>query len=174
MSESYPTLYCANHPDVETGLRCNNCNKPICPKCAKLTPTGYRCKDCLRNQQKAFETAEWYDYPIAFIISLVLSYIGSLIAVYIGFFIIFLAPIIGVIISEAIRFAVRKKRSLRLTQISTIAAILGSIPPYIPLLASFVLGGNFLGSGLNILWQGLYTFTIATTIYYRLRGISIK
>ena len=118
MSETYPTVYCANHPDVETGLRCNNCEKPICPKCAKLTPTGYRCKDCVRNQQKVFETAQWYDYPhCVYHIGSTFSYLGSLIAAYIGFFILFISPIIGVIVAEAIRFAVRRKRSLRLIQL---------------------------------------------------------
>ena len=174
MSDTYPTLHCANHPDVETSLRCNNCEKPICPKCAKLTPTGYRCKDCVRNQQKVFETAEWYDYPLAFIIAVVLSYLGSLIAAFIGFFVLFIAPIIGVIVAEAVRFVVRRKRSLRLFQLSTLAAVLGSLPPLIPILFNLFLGGSLMGSMWNLLWQGLYTFTVATTIYYRLRGINIK
>ena len=34
------TLYCANHPTIATSLRCNRCNKPICHKCAVLTPVG--------------------------------------------------------------------------------------------------------------------------------------
>jgi len=174
MSDSYPTLYCANHPDVETGLRCNNCEKPICPKCAVLTPIGYRCKDCVRNHQKVFETAEWYDYPLAFVITAVLSYLGSLLAAFIGFFIFFLAPVIGVIIAEAVRFAVRRKRSLRLFQLATLAAVLGSLPPLIPILVNLFLGSSLLGSMWNLLWQGLYTFTVSTTIYYRLRGINIK
>jgi hypothetical protein len=174
MSDSYLTLYCANHPDVETRLRCNNCEKPICPKCAVLTPTGYRCKDCVRSHQKVFETAEWYDYPLAFIITIVLSYLGSLITAFIGFFIIFVAPIIGVIIAEAVRLAVRRKRSLRLYQLTALAAVLGSLPPLIPMLVNLFLGGNLIGGVLSLLWQGLYTFTVTTTIYYRLRGINIK
>jgi hypothetical protein len=174
MSDSYPALYCANHPDVETRLRCNNCEKPICPKCAILTPTGYRCKDCVRNHQKIFDTAVWYDYPIAFIITAVLSYLGSLITAFIGFFIIFLAPIIGVIIAEVVRLAVRRKRSLRLFQLAALAAVLGSLPPLIPLLLNLFLGGNLIGGVLSLLWQGLYTFTVTTTMYYRLRGINIK
>ena len=39
--------FCYRHPDVETGLRCNRCNKPICPKCAERTPVGFRCPDCI-------------------------------------------------------------------------------------------------------------------------------
>ncbi len=46
MVESEP-LYCYRHPQVETSLRCNRCNKPICPKCAQRTPVGFRCPDCM-------------------------------------------------------------------------------------------------------------------------------
>ena len=89
MTDSPPILYCANHPNVETSLRCNNCEKPICPKCAVLTPTGYRCKECVHNQQKIFDTAQWYDYPLAIVIGGVLAFIGSQVVSYVGFFTIF-------------------------------------------------------------------------------------
>ncbi len=60
-----PPLYCANHPHRETSLRCNRCEKAICPECAVLTPIGYRCQECVRAQQKTFDTNVWYDYPVA-------------------------------------------------------------------------------------------------------------
>ena len=47
-----PTLFtsgavpCADHPNVETRLRCSRCGKPICPQCAVRTPVGMRCPDC--------------------------------------------------------------------------------------------------------------------------------
>ncbi len=40
---------CANHPERETGLRCNRCGKPICSQCAVQTPVGYRCRECVRG-----------------------------------------------------------------------------------------------------------------------------
>ena len=64
---------------MATTLHCNRCERPICAQCAVLTPTGYRCKECVRGQQKTFETATTLDYPLAFVISLVLGYIGSLV-----------------------------------------------------------------------------------------------
>jgi hypothetical protein len=67
MIEKTEELYCANHPQTPTSLRCNRCEKPICPKCAVKTPIGYRCKECVRGQQKIFDTAQWYDYPLAFL-----------------------------------------------------------------------------------------------------------
>jgi hypothetical protein len=108
------------------------------------------------------------------VITALLSYLGSLIAAFIGFFIVFLAPVIGVIIAEAVRIAVRRNRSSRLYQLATVASVLGSLPPFFPILINFFIGGSLMGSMWNLLWQGLYTFTIATTIYYRLRGINIK
>jgi hypothetical protein len=37
---------CADHPDVETRLRCSRCGKPICPRCGVRTSVGMRCPDC--------------------------------------------------------------------------------------------------------------------------------
>lgn len=173
MSETPASLYCANHPSIETGLRCNNCEKPICPKCAVLTPTGYRCQECVKGHQKVFDTAEWFDYPISFVLVAVLSFLGSLLASVLGFFTIFVAPIAGLVIAEAARFAVRGRRSPRLFTTAAIAAVLGSLPllltAFIGLLSYGALGGLW-----DLLWQGLYTFTVTSTAYYRLRGINIR
>jgi len=171
MSEQTTKLYCYNHPNIETQLRCNNCERPICPKDAVLTPTGYRCKECIRSHQKIFETAEWYDYPLAFIVAGVLSYLGSLIAARIGFFIIFLAPIAGMIVAEAVRFVVRKRRSRKLTILSGVAAALGSTFSILVVLAFY---GGFGLFSLNLLWRGIYAFTVTSTVLYRLGGIRIK
>ena len=173
MTDVPPTLYCANHPQTPTTLRCNRCDKPICAKCAVLTPTGYRCKDCVRTQQKTFDTTQWYDYLTSSAIALVLSFLGSLIARYIGFFIIFVAPIAGVVIAEAARFVVQRRRSKLLFQITTAAAILGSLPllliALIPLLFQ---AGIF--SLLGIVWQAVYTFLVTSTVYYRLAGVRFR
>ena len=41
-------MQCATHPNVETELTCNKCEKPICPRCMVQTPVGMRCRDCAR------------------------------------------------------------------------------------------------------------------------------
>lgn len=167
-----PPYFCSNHPNVETGLRCNYCEKPICPKCAVLTPTGYRCKDCLRSQQKVFETAVWYDPVIAALIAVVLSFFGSLLVSVMGFFTVFVAPIAGVIIAETVRFAVRRRRSARLALVTTTAAVLGGLPLLLMALLNIFLGAGFYNLW-DLLWYGFYIFTVASTIVYRLRGIRI-
>ena len=160
------TLYCENHPQTETMLRCNRCEKLICTKCAVLTDTGYRCKECVRGQQKAFETAEVIDYPIAFIVAAVLSYIGSLIAPRLSFFVIILAPIAGTIVAEAVRFSIRRRRANNLYLTAAAGALLGSLPS----LLGIIISGNLLG----MLWYGIYTFTVTTTVYYRLKGMVFR
>ena len=59
-------MYCANHPDVETLLRCNRCGKPICLKCATLTDVGYRCNECIRSVQDTYFNAKSSDNIVAF------------------------------------------------------------------------------------------------------------
>src|SRR4030043_1083094 len=128
MAVSPPQMYCANHPGVETSLHCNKCEKPICAKCAVLTPTGYRCKECVKEQQKTFETALWFDYPLVFIIVAILAYLGSLIAARIGFFTILLAPFAGGLIAEVARLITRRRRSKRLFILAAVAAVGGCLP----------------------------------------------
>jgi hypothetical protein len=43
-------MTCANHPKVETLLRCGRCDKPICPDCMVAAPGGTRCRECASNR----------------------------------------------------------------------------------------------------------------------------
>ena len=56
--------FCAVHPDRETGLRCNRCGRLMCAECAVLTPVGYRCRECVRQQEDKFFNATQSDYVI--------------------------------------------------------------------------------------------------------------
>lgn len=179
MIENKEDLYCANHPQTPTSLRCNRCEKPICPKCAVQTPTGYRCKECVRGQQKIFDTTQWYDYLLAFVTIAILTYLGSLIVTRIGFFTILLAPVAGLVIGEASRWIVRRRRSRKLTRLAIIAVIIGGLPKLLTGIASILLifsevglsGAGFL---FTLLWQGVYLFMVASAVYYRLSGINIR
>jgi hypothetical protein len=176
MIDAETALRCENHPDIETTLRCARCEKPICVKCAVLTPTGYKCRECVRGQQKVFETANWSDYPIAFAVAGILAFVGSVIASYMGFFTIFIAPIAGTIIAEVVRAVLRRRRSARLYQLAALGTALGSLPLLLLSLASLLLIG-IEGAGffrfLPLIWQGLYAFLATSTMYYRLAGIRI-
>jgi hypothetical protein len=165
MTEAPPKMYCANHPNIETTLRCNKCEKPICARCAILTPTGYRCKECVRGQQKVFETALWVDYPIIFVVVAILAYLISLVAFRLGFFIILLAPIAGGVIAEIARLVTRHRRSKRLFILAAVAAVVGCIPLALQFLLNFSL--------LGFVWHAAYTVLMTSALYTRLAGIRI-
>ena len=180
MSSLPPPLYCANHPQTETTLRCNHCEKPICTKCAVLTPTGYRCKECVRGQQRIFETSQWMDYPLAFIISGVLAFLGSLILPRWILLAIIGSPILGSGIAEAVRFVVRRRRSNRLFQITALGVIVGCMPlllfQFLVSVLSFRSGGG-IGNAfslISLVSYGIYAILVTSTTYYRLAGINLR
>jgi hypothetical protein len=160
------TLFCANHPQTPTSLRCNKCGKPICAKCAKRTPVGYRCQNCVVAQQQIFETAEWYDYVIAAVVAAPLAGLAGFFVGQLGLFVIFLAPVAGGAIAEVVRAAVRRRRGKYLTLLAAGAFVAGCL--------LLVLIALFFQGGLSILWVLLYTAIAASTFYARLRGISIN
>jgi MFS family permease len=163
------TLYCANHPQTPTSLRCNRCGKLICARCAVRTPVGYRCRDCTRAQQQVFETALWYDYLIAGIVAAVLGFIGSLMTFLPFFFVIFLAPASGGVIAEAVRFGVQRRRGRYLGWLAVAGFALGCLPIGGWLLLQALFGGF----SFALLTLGLYAFLGGGALYARLRGISI-
>lgn len=172
MTTVQQSLYCENHPNTETTLRCNRCDKPICAKCAVLTETGYRCTECVRNQQKTFDTATWIDYILAIGIAVIMAYIGSLITSRIGFFTIFLAPFAGIVIAEVIRFAIRRRRSKRLFRATAAATAFGGLLPVLSFLALTGLAISFAGL-FYFIWPIVYTVLVTSTVYYRLAGIQL-
>ena len=176
MSDS-ETLTCYKHPNRETMLRCNKCERPICSQCAVLTPTGYRCKECVRGQQKVFNNARTLDYVIAVIAAAGLAYLGSYVTSFIGFLTLFAAPFIGMLIVEAVKKLTGNRRSRTLFVTTTVAAALGSLPVLIVRVLSLWFGlraGGFNLYGLlPLIWQAAYTILIVGSVYYRLTGIKL-
>ena len=166
------TLYCYVHPTRETALRCNNCNRPICASCAVHTPTGYRCKECVKGQQQVFNTAEWYDYLIGFSLAGFLSAIASFLVTLvgnIGFFgwiiIIAGAPTVAAIIAEALRAALRKHRSRNLFITVAVGFVLGAVPTVLFKLLFF--------DPFGLIFQAIYLVLATPVVYTRLSGIQL-
>lgn len=169
------TLYCYVHPNRETALRCNNCDRPICPECAVRTPTGYRCRECVKMQQKVFDTAVWQDYVFGFIVAALLSLGAAFlvtVVISIGFGILgwFLllagAPTAGVIIAESVRRVTRKRRSRPLFLTVAAGVVAGALP--------IMLGALATGGLYPILFQAIYLVIVVPTVYARLSGIQLS
>ncbi|MGQ9833856.1 MAG: B-box zinc finger protein [Candidatus Villigracilaceae bacterium] len=179
--------YCVNHPNRETILRCNRCEQYICVKCAVRTPTGYRCKTCVREQQKIFDNAGVKDYLIVFSLGGFLSFLGGLAILLVttavwGIFVFLLAPAVGVFIGNVLRRIIRGRHARALNWTLVVAMILGILP----LLFTFGLGSMrivFLGEMENLLnvidmftplfWQLVYLIMAVPTAYAQFSGIRI-
>ncbi len=111
-------MFCANHPETETYLRCNKCGKPICLKCAELTEVGYRCKECIREQQNVFYNALTADNWIAFAVAAGITLVAWPIVAYLlritGFFGWIIAALVGsgagAALAQIIRNSVGRRR----------------------------------------------------------------
>ncbi len=160
---------CYRHPDVETGLRCAKCNKFICPKCAVRSPVGFRCPECVREQEDKYYTGGNTDYIIAAVIAFPLSLIiAGLLTIFLGrfgFFVIFIglfaAPAAGGFIAEAVRWGVGKRRSRYLRHV-----VIGClIAATLPFLIFMLLVGNLWG----LILPGMFLFFGSATVNARLR-----
>jgi hypothetical protein len=152
-------LYCANHPNRRTHLRCNRCGKPICSSCAHPTPVGYRCPECIREQEEVYFSATPIDYVIALAVALPLCVAAGWVASLIGFWSFFLAAFAGTLIGRiSFRAAGRTPR------------------PRVPygLAGCVVVGGvlPFLLFRLNIaglVFMAIYAILASGATYYQMR-----
>lgn len=46
--------YCYRHPNVETGVHCTRCGRPICPECMIPAPVGHQCPECVNEARREF------------------------------------------------------------------------------------------------------------------------
>ncbi len=162
------TTYCTYHPDVPTALRCNRCDKPICAKDAVRTPVGYRCKDCVRQQQDVYFTALPIDYVIAALVSLPVGYVAQQIAPRLGFFILLVGPLIGGLAAEVIWRASRKRRGRHTWRVALAGLALGAGAAFWPKAQLiFASGGGAIGLAL---WDVVFFALMAGAVVARLRS----
>lgn len=169
-----PPNFQEDRNDQEITLRCSKCGKPITPAEAVQTPTGYRCRECVRRQQKVFDTSQPLDHVWGFLIAIILSFVGSLLTSFVGFFTVLIAPAAGAGIAGVVRAVTGKRRSKRLFKLVSAGVIIGGIPIILVRLVSLYLGfsaGSFsLVSLLPLGYQVLYLALAVPSAYYRLSG----
>ena len=187
---SEPT-YCPRHPGVETYLRCNKCGRPICTKCAKQTPVGYRCADCIGAQQQTFfKDFRPVYYVIAAAVALPLSCAGGVVVPMLGWwFAAILGPLVGSGIAELARLAIKRQRGKYTWLVVCGCIILGVFPVFLIPLLSLVgltlfaappgatdpesigstIAAGLLGGAFSLIPLGVYVVTAVGAAYWRLR-----
>jgi hypothetical protein len=130
---------------------------------------GFRCPDCIREQEDKYYSGGNMDYVIAAVIGFPLSLIAAGLFTFVlngfGFFMIliafFLAPAVGGIIAEAVRWGVGRRRSRYLRHVVVGCIILASAP----FLLLMLLSGNLYG----LIGPALFVFLASSTVVARLR-----
>lgn len=46
--------HCYRHPDVETGVHCTRCGRPICTDCMRPAAVGHQCPECVKEAKQEF------------------------------------------------------------------------------------------------------------------------
>lgn len=167
-------LHCVNHPAVETYLRCNKCERPICSRCAVRTPVGYRCRECVNTQQQVFY-ADFrpVHYLIAAVVALPLALVAGWLVPSLGWFAIILGPLAGSSIAELVRWAIRRRRGRYTWLVVCGCIVVGALPNF--LLLVFNLAGLFFDPTgvvyyvLNLVWTIVYISAATGTAYALLR-----
>ncbi|SEL40982.1 rhomboid family intramembrane serine protease [Nonomuraea pusilla] len=54
-AETVPTCY--RHPDRETWVRCQRCDRPICPDCMRDAAVGFQCPECVADGNRGVRQA---------------------------------------------------------------------------------------------------------------------
>ena len=127
--------FCAVHPTIETSLRCNKCGRYMCSKCAVRTPVGYRCRECVHQQQDVYFTATQRDTLIAAAVSFGLSIPISFIIpkIFLLGVILFSLPA-GSLIGEAVFRATGKRRGRYTWAVAVGGIVAGALVASIPLI----------------------------------------
>lgn len=163
-------LYCVNHPDTETTLRCNRCGRPVCVRCVSLTDVGYRCKDCIRAQQNTFFNAVTGDYFIVALVSFLLAAVATpvielllgILGLFFGIILaVFLGPAVGGTAATIIRRSVGRRRGRYMGIVAVVAILLG--------VGLGLLVAAFFGIRINFIPLAVFVFLSLSTIYATLR-----
>jgi membrane associated rhomboid family serine protease len=57
MTEPVVAPVCYRHPDRETWIRCQRCDRPICPDCMRSAAVGFQCPNCVKEGARTTRSA---------------------------------------------------------------------------------------------------------------------
>lgn len=131
-------VFCARHPDVETGLSCGRCGTPICPRCLVHTPAGARCAACAAIGRPKMYVLAPFDYVRAVAAGLVAAVAAGILGAMllppsgrIGLFSILFAVLggtgAGTAIAEAMSRVTRRKRGREMQIVAGAAVVVAGV-----------------------------------------------
>jgi hypothetical protein len=128
-SDEDELTYCAVHPDRETSLRCNKCNRYMCVECAVQTPVVYRCRVCARQHDDRFFNATQNDVVTVFAVCAGMGLVGGVLIgmldwILIGLLLGFPA---GGAIGEAAMRAIQHRRGRNNAQAGASGVVIGGL-----------------------------------------------
>jgi hypothetical protein len=168
-------LHCYRHPERETGLRCVQCERPICGACAQITNVGQLCPECRKARRPANYKVGAGQIALGVLAGLIIGGLGNVVlplVLGIPFLGLILAMVTGPVGGElAVRLSERFTRGKRgrAMQFAVGGGIVAGISPMLVtvLVAVLVFGaGGALLSGLLV---GLWTVLAVTTAAARLK-----
>jgi hypothetical protein len=127
-------LYCYRHPDRETGLRCVQCNRPICGSCAQITPVGQLCPECRKARRPANYQVSTANALVGGVVALVAAALVAFPFLLFarGFFvfliIIFLAPAVAELVLRIADRFTKTKRGRSMQVAVGVGFALGTLP----------------------------------------------
>ena len=150
--------YCYRHPEVETGLHCTQCSRPICVRCSHPAAVGQLCPECRRGRRAPNYQVSAGSLAKGGAVALIVS---ALVAAFTGLLPFFLWLFIGAAIAEFVIRTVdsvtRSKRGRPMQIVVSAGLIIGAL-----------IGASVspLGGGIGLL---LYLFLVVGTAIARLR-----
>ncbi len=159
-----PTCYW--HPERETGLRCGNCERPICTACMRQHPVGIRCRECgapVRLPTHAVSAS----YVARGVAAAIGAGIAGFIALQIvfrmlplgGFFVFFVMLGLGYVLGEAVSAAVNRRRGRTYQWMGLGSVAVATLPMLLDALNDFSIGGLFrlaaVGIAMSVAWSRL-------------------
>jgi hypothetical protein len=137
---------CAFHPDVETSVRCVECDRPICPKDFVPTPVGYKCPDCARPLPSARRTVQPRQLAMAALAAGAVGIGGAFAIAATGLRFWLVSAVLGMATGEAARRASGGHRTTAIAVVAGAGALAGT------LLAGF----NLLSAGIAVIAAVVY------------------
>ena len=117
---------CAFHPNVETSVRCVECDRPICPKDFVTTPVGYKCKECARQLPSARRVVKPRQLALAALASAGAGIGGAFLIAITGLGFWLVTILLGMLTGEAARRASGGHRSAAIAAVAGAGVLLGT------------------------------------------------